>query len=222
MLRSQVEQVVLLLVLIFCGCESRPAPPQGSAPLSPGEKGAIRRDVEQAAEEAKSIVAPDPVVAIPAVPGWHNGIPRALPADSDGFTIAYDHPSGITVTLYQYTRGMQTVPADPAADEVQVELERAKSGIQTAVELGQWSSAKEIESGKVALGNSEQRALWSRFALVADGNDATSDTYVWTCNNAFFKVRCTRLTESLSKSQDAVDLLLTEFGKACQESASQQ
>jgi len=48
-------------------------------------------------------------------------------------------------------------------------MEQAKNGIKQAVQLGYWQAADETDSGIVQLGDSEKRALWSKFDLTVDG-----------------------------------------------------
>ena len=104
----------------------------------------------------------------------------------------------MSVTLYQFTRGLPAIPDDLGSRPIQDEMTRAKAGIQQAVQLGYWQAAKEVENGIVPLGGSGKQALWSRYSLTVGGTTARSDIYVWSHNNALFKLRCTR------RSKDAV------------------
>ena len=167
----------------------------------------LKRDAENA-RPPKSILE----FAIPA--DWTKSEPRALPTDDHGFTISIHHKSGLWVTLYQYTKGLASIPDDVNAPPVQQEMENAKSGIDMAVQLGNWQAAKEKFTDTVMLGDSQQETLWSQFDLTKDGKTLASDIYVWTHANAFFKLRCTSESEDVGSHQTILRPLLTALGNA--------
>ena len=131
--------------------------------------------------------------------------------------MAFHHPQGLTVTFYQFTRGLRDIPDDLRSDPIQIEMKRAKEGIQLAIQAGFWQSAKETDSGIVRLGASTKRALWSRHVLNVDGDEMTSDTYVWSHKNTLFKARCTFSGRDTNAEIETEDLseLLTALGNAC-------
>ena len=149
-------------------------------------------------------------LATPA--GWTKSEPLPLAPEDHGFTIAYDHESGLAVTLYQFTRGHQSIPNDLDSPIVKDELEKAKRGIEQARDLGYYQAAKEVDSKTVKLGDSEQKALWSLFQLTVDGKTIGSDIYVWSKNNTLFKLRCTSRGDESESNQEILKPLLTVLG----------
>ena len=59
------------------------------------------------------------------------------------------------MTLYQYTRGLTSIPDDVNAEPVTEEMRRAKSAIDQAVELGYYQAARESAMETVTLGDSD-------------------------------------------------------------------
>ncbi len=154
---------------------------------------------------------PSPVLDLPEPAGWTHTEPRSLPSQDVGFSVGYEHTSGVTVTFYQFTRGLNTISDDLESAQIKAELNNAKSAIREAAKLGLWDDATESGSGRRRLGASVCEALWSRFTLNINGQPATSDIYVWAHSNTLFKVRCT----SQSDDAEALDKLLTALGEAC-------
>ena len=98
---------------------------------------------EENTKEKGSTGPTKPAINLAAPPGWSRSEQRPLPTDDHGFTVAYEHKSGLAVTLYQFTRGHTSIPNDVNAALVKEELLRAKNGIELAVELGMWQDAEE-------------------------------------------------------------------------------
>jgi hypothetical protein len=91
-------------------------------------------------------------------------------------------------------------------------MDRARNGIQEAVELGVWLGARELQNRTIMLGDSRQQALWSQYELTVDEGTAMSDIYVWTRGNAFLKLRCTSRSSDVDSNQAVLHPLLTAFG----------
>ncbi|WP_146395927.1 hypothetical protein [Pseudobythopirellula maris] len=155
---------------------------------------------------------PAPNITLTTPSGWSKTETRALPPADHGFTVAYEHDSGLAVTLYQFTRGHNSISNDVNSPLLKEEMQHAKKGIEQAVQLGYWQAAKETEFKTVKLGDSEQQALWSQFHLTVDDMILASDIYVWAQNNTFFKLRCTSRSEDIASNQAALDPLLTALG----------
>lgn len=199
------------LIISAGGCgQSFPA----SSQLSPSERQQRLDDLAQAERDAENTKAPEPKLALVTPPGWTRTETRPLPPEDHGFTVAYNHESGLAVTLYQFTRGLTSIPNDVTSLPVKEEMTRARIGIEDAVQLGYWKAAKEIESKTVFLGDSQQQALWSQYHLTVDGMVVASDIYVWARSNTLFKVRCTSRTQDLAASQVVLGPLLTAFGSS--------
>ena len=165
--------------------------------------------------EAAKTKPPKPTITLPTLAGWSKSKPRPLPPTDHGFTVAYDHKkSGLTVTLYQFTRGLRSIPNDVNSAIIRKEMEGAKNGIEQVVQLGVWQAAKEIKSETVQLGNSQQRALWSQYELTVDGEVKASDIYVWAQANSIFKIRCTAESDDAESNQAVLAPLLTALGSA--------
>ena len=157
---------------------------------------------------------PDPLISLATPPGWTKSEPEPLPAGDEGFTVAYHHESGLTVTLYQFTRGLTSIPNDLESAPVKEEFRLAKDGIEQAVKLGIYQSAEEIETKTIMLGDSRQQAHWSQYRLTVEQVTVVSDIYVWSGSNTMFKLRCTCSTDDAAASQAALKPLLTAFGSA--------
>lgn len=216
--RRFVFMVFAVAMLFGCAAEP-PAAPYPSSSRSADAENAKEspRDVAAAKRETPGTESPVPVIELPSVEGWIRSEFRPLPPADHGFTVAYDHPVGMSVTLYQFTRGLTAIPDKLRSDEVRAEMKSAKAGIEQAVQMGKWQSAAETANGVVKLGESSQEAEWSRFKLTFDGRAVRSDTYIWVHANTFLKLRCTAQPQSPEPESDkALSLLLSAIGNACQ------
>jgi len=197
------------------GCDqSRPASPEAPSRISSPERQRILDDVAEAEREARNTVAPEPNITLATPPGWSKTETRALPPADHGFTVAYEHESGLAVTLYQFTRGLRSIPNDVNASPVKDEMRSAKNAIEQAVQLGVYQAADEIESKTVLLGESQQQALWSQYHLTVDGMVLASDVYVWAHSNTLFKIRCTCRSDDAPSNQEVLGPLLTALGSS--------
>ncbi len=216
---TSIRRCSLLAVVLLIGCtdqSTRNRPEKESKQSTEN----LRREVLDAIRESEKLPSPDPTIALPDVSGWSRSKRRTLPKGDDGFSLAYEHRSGITVTLYQYSRGLPIIPDDLEASVVKQEMARVKSGIKDAIKLGYYESAREIDSGITNLGDSTQKALWSQHELTVRGKKVKSDSYVWVHANNFFKVRCSGLALDSKDGTTKLREFLTALGKACQTKAS--
>jgi hypothetical protein len=172
------------------------------------------QDFEQAIRETEGLTPPIAVLKIEEVEGWEQSPMRSLPPEEHGFSVGYNHPLGITVTLYQYTRGITSIPNELDTPLIEDEMLGAKDGIQQLVDLGYYAKATETEHGKKKMGTSSQWAAWSRYSILADGNTITTDTYIWPVGNTIHKLRCTGQFQESSAEEAALGELLTAMGKA--------
>ncbi|MFO0976615.1 MAG: hypothetical protein U0996_09475 [Planctomycetaceae bacterium] len=207
---------VIVFAASFAGCDNRSAAPLSQPAITPPIKATEREEildaVAEAKREAQNTVPPAAKITLATPDGWTRTEPRPLPPSDNGFTVGYEHESGLTVTPYQFTRGLNVVPNELDSAAVQEEMQRAKSGIEQAVQLGYWHEAREVNSGTVGLGDSSQKALWSQYNLTVDGATLASDIYVWSHADTFFKLRCTCRTEDVGSNQTVLQPLLTAFG----------
>lgn len=139
-----------------------------------------------------------------------------MPVEEIGFSVAFGHEAGPTVTFYQYTRGLKSISDSLESDVVQREMTSAADGIRDLVDLGFWKSAELKESGTVMLGDSQRPAQRDRFEIAVDGGKRNSETYVWTHANAILKVRCTFRTDDPVAEAAVLRELLTALGNASQ------
>ncbi|MDB2685947.1 hypothetical protein N9Y42_01940 [Mariniblastus sp.] len=211
--RSVVVLALTLVVLI--GCERPPSSADGPAKLTPAEKERLLDALAKSERESKNATAPAASITLPTLSGWSKSEKRPLPPTDHGFTIAYDHEeSGLAVTLYQFTRGLTSIPNDVNSTIVKEEMAGAKMGIQQAVQFGAWQSAKEIKSEIIQLGESEQQALWSQYELTVDGELLASDIYVWAQANTIFKIRSTSHSKDAESNHAVIEPLLTALGSS--------
>lgn len=212
MTRSVSPRIILALLIMTAGGTygCRPVEPSNSPP----EDRQLLEKMNSALEAGQNAEATEPVVMLPLPPpGWTRTERRPLPSEDHGFTVGYDHESGLAVTLYQFTRGLTSIPSGTQSPEVQEEMQHAKSGIEQAVALNLWKAARQIESRTVSLGNSSQQALWSRYELTSQQDEVlSSEIYIWARENTFFKLRCTCRLEDIAANQTILAPLLTAFG----------
>ena len=213
--------VPTLLTLCFCGCGSQktdsPAGPPGVSPTeaSPPEQEQTRAVVADLQTESQNAEPIEPSVTLPTLPGWTKSEPRPLPLADHGFSVAYDHEeTGLTVTLYQFTRGLSSIPNDVNSAIVKEEMKGARYGIEQAVKFGIWEAAKETKSETIQLGDSQQQALWSQYELTVDGAKVASDIYVWAQANKLFKIRSTSQSKDAKSDQATLVPLLTALGSS--------
>ena len=160
-------------------------------------------------------VMPKPVIELATPTGWTKSDPQPLPAADCGFTVAYEHESGLSVTFYQYTLGRPSIPNDVNSPAIKEELRGAKRAIDQAVEFGIWQSAKEKTTEIITLGDTQQKVLWSQYDLTrTDGKMVISDMYVWARANTFFKLRCTSESDEVAGNRAVLKPLLTALGSA--------
>ena len=180
--------------------------------MSSPEKQEIFEAIDKAERESSDTVPPAPNVSLTTPTDWSRSATRPLSTDDHGFSVAYEHDSGLTVTLYQYTRGRTHIPNDLTSPIVIKEMTGAKAAIMQAVEFGMWQAAKELDSKTVFLGDSKQQDLWAQFQLTSDDVMLTSDIYVWAHTNTFFKLRVTCHSSDAQSNRAVLKPLLTSLG----------
>ncbi len=207
--------IVAFFVVTASGCSEPQTPSDSTTGKTTSQNNEYQfNSIEQSVRRSQNGEVLEPVIDLVTPPGWSKSELRALPTDDHGFTVAFEHESGLCVTLYQYTRGQSSIPDDVDSASVREELQLAKNGIEQAVEFGFWQAAKENASGTIMLGDSQQKALWSQYNLTVDGTTVASDIYVWTCSNAFLKLRCSSRSEDVTSNQTVLKPLLTSLGSS--------
>lgn len=214
--RIHLSTVLILLVASTLGCDSGTAPPSSrpanAGPFTAAQRNELRDAVARSEREAQNTIPPSAKITLATPAGWTRSKVRPLPPSDNGFSVAYEHESGLAVTLFQYTRGLAVVPEALDSTALQEEMQGAKDGIQQAAQAGYWQVAKEVESGIVPLGDSSMKALWSQYQLTANGMTFASDIYMWSHSNTFFKLRCTCRNDDVRSNQEVLHGLLTALG----------
>lgn len=214
--RILARTFAVILILTGVGCDNPNAPGRGNdrskTPLTDAERQKMLDKVKQSISEARKLEPPAPKITLATPPGWTRSPLRALPADDNGFSVGYDHDSGLTVTLYQLTRGLKSIPDDVNSRVLDDEMIRAKSGIEQGIQLGFYESANEQESRIIPLGDSEQKSRWCRYQITVDGGKVTSEIFLWARDNTIFKLRITSRSADTATDQQILRPLLTAFG----------
>lgn len=104
---------LVLFVAVGCNLDS------SERPLSQRERDEILDAIAEAELEAQGTVPPPAEISLPTADGWIKTDRRPLPPQDNGFTVGYDHKSGLAVTLYQFTRGRSSISDDLNAPEMQ-------------------------------------------------------------------------------------------------------
>jgi hypothetical protein len=218
LLQHFVVMALVLLIIVASGCNGSSTSTQSlnNTPTHDDfvDSQQLLDKIARAERDSQNTQAPEPIIDLVTPPGWSRSERRPLPTDDHGFTIAYEHESGLAVTLYQYTRGLTYIPNDVNTSLIKGEFNRARNGIEQAVQLGLWQSAKEKTHETVTLGNSQQQALWSQYELAVNGVTVVSDIYVWVHSNFFLKLRCTSRSKEINSNQAVLKPLLSSLGSA--------
>ena len=212
MIEKSFFVAVLVVALSGAGCDA----PTGRSTSDPeGTNAELLQAVMDAEQRALEATIPPAAIEFPDLSEWTRSEPRPLPPEDVGFTVGYNHPIGISVTLYQFSRGHSAIPDDLESGLVPEELDQARDGINQVKQLGYWKEARETDQGIVNLGTSAKQAVWCRHAVAVEGEgNLISDTYVWAHANQLFKVRATSHVSEL-ETEMLMGELLSAFGNAC-------
>jgi hypothetical protein len=157
-----------------------------------------------------------PKLPFPKLEGWALADPRPLPTESGGYIVSYnsDQPH-IAVTIYVYNRGLNRIPSDLTGPDIQREFNTAKDSIHIAKQRGLYQEAKEEESKQSTLGPDKNapKALYARFRLTIKEQQTFSEIYVLPHQNAFVKVRITRVSDDEKATQEKLARLYTALTK---------
>lgn len=155
------------------------------------------------------------VFELPASDGWDRGESRAFADKDAGFSVAYDSTDpAITVTLYQYSAGLDSIPDDVESNVVKKEMEGMQDGINQAKRLGYYDEVVKKEAKTVQLDGSKVKALWCRFAIESRGEKTNSQCFMTTCKNRFIKIRITYAENDSEAAEKKLNRLLAGIGKA--------
>ena len=224
-----------VFLILFCGCsaERNDQPAQGQPAQgqheqrqpAPGQDVSDNEDGPGQDDGAASGPQPDgsgiqpselvdpsaPVLVPPEIAGWDSSGIRELPGN-EGFSVAYDHPTGVTLTLFQFDRGLESIPDSLESPEVANEMREARSQIQTMTEMGMWEMSEEMESGTTTLGESDRQVVYAKYKIRSSRRRAHSYIYLWSQNNQFLKIRMTCSPYQTQEEKQAISELLTALG----------
>ena len=163
----------------------------------------------------KTVLAPltldDLAIQLPDVEGWQKSDIQKYPTEDLGFSVNYDSRMGGRVTIYVYSGGRKSIPNDITDTIIKGELEKAKSEIHRAAEMGYYQNVREVKNDTVTLGGSsgKVKALRSLFDMSAGGRDLASEIYLFAHQNRFIKIRASR--QRSQTVNEALIGLLAEF-----------
>lgn len=180
--------------------------------LSKEERQQTLDELHALQEASKKLHPPVLEFDFPVVDGWIKSAPDPFP--SGGFSIAYNHEQGVTLTLYQYTRELSVIPDDLSADVVVEEFAISNSGLNEAVDLGIYDSVELTETGVIKLGESETNSHWSSYIVKRDDTKSATEVYLWTFKNKFYKLRLSSSVDRSKSMKKAIRDLLTALGEA--------
>lgn len=152
-------------------------------------------------------------LSFPDVKGWDRTPARPLPPDSGGYSVAYRSADGAAITLYVYNRNLPRVPDDLSSAAVKREMDGAKEAILELKRQGKYDEAKEEESGKSTLGEGGRPALYARYRLKVQEQEAVSEIFVLAHRNHFIKVRATRPADGPKVLPEAVAKLYAKISE---------
>lgn len=130
-----------------------------------------------------------------------------------GISVGYNEP-GITVTVYVYTMGMKTIPADLNSSILKDHFRQAAGDIARLVEMGYYSNLNKISEDEVVWGDNgaDARSLHGLFSYRQSGRDLLSHLYLLGFRNHFIKIRFTYDKEIQEPAEKVQKDFLREFG----------
>ena len=218
----KIVRLLIVALLVFSGCEKMQSSRDNKRKSdfdrlvrSDNVSAEERKLNDQAIEaliEAEKSAPPAAVIDLPIVNGWTKPDSRRLP--QDGMSVAYNHAKRLTVTLYQYSRGLASVPTDIDAEVIKQEYANSRDGLEQIVEMGLYDSLELQGEGVVALGDSKTKAHWASYLGKIGEEESLSEVYIWSCNIRFFKIRITTSTHRSRAMEEALTELLTAIGNS--------
>ncbi|MEM7456064.1 MAG: hypothetical protein AAF456_17075 [Planctomycetota bacterium] len=155
-----------------------------------------------------------PVFDLPQPEGWEFSGARELQGADGDFSVAYEHPTGVTLTLFQYTNDLVSIPEDLDSPELKSEMREARAQIQRMTALGMWLMSEEMDSGLTTLGDSSRNVVFSKYKIRTENRRAHSYIYLWAQDDHFLKIRMTCSPYRTQEEKLAISELLTALGNA--------
>ena len=198
---SNAVLLLVLLVLSLAGCQ------QESAGTSSAGSSA-----SHGVDDVKDKVDSSAVVDFPFVDGWSHPDKRPLPRN--GLSVAYNHKSGMTATVYQYSGGLASVPDDIQSRAVLDEFANSRAGLKQAVEAGVYDDLVLEDEDIVSLGDSAVKTHWASYLVQREGASIATEIFVWTHKNQFFKLRLSTSPKRTEADKASLGELFTAIGEA--------
>lgn len=131
-----------------------------------------------------------------------------------GISVGYNG-SGITVTVYVYTMGMKTIPANLNSSILKDHFQQATGDIARLVEMDRYSNLNKISEDEVVWGDNgaDTRSLHGSFSYSQSGRDLLSHLYLLGFRNHFIKIRFTYDKEIQELAEKIQKDFLREFSR---------
>ena len=131
-----------------------------------------------------------------------------------GVSIGYNGP-GITVTIYVYTMGMKTIPADLHSSELKDHFKQAASDIVRAGEMGLYSNVQKVSDGEAVWdpAGTGTASFHASYSYTQHGRDRLSHLYLMEHRNHFLKIRFTYDKEIQEAAENTQRDFLAEFSR---------
>ncbi len=148
----------------------------------------------------------DAEISFPDIDGWEKGEIKRFPRKELGYMVNYESREGGRITVYVYNPGLKNIPNGFESRVVKEEVKNAEQGLYIFEERGYYKNVKKIKEDTISF-NGQSDGIISRrslFNFSADGDDLTSEVYVFGYKNQFIKFRATRLRERNGVRNEAV------------------
>ena len=206
---SNAVLLLVLLVLSLAGCQQESA---GTSSAGSSASHGVDDVKDKVLKHLKDKVDSSAVVDFPFVDGWSNPDKRPLPRN--GLSVAYNHKSGMTATVYQYSGGLASVPDDIQSGAVLDEFANSRAGLKQAVEAGVYDDLVLEDEDIVSLGDSAVKTHWASYLVQREGASIATEIFVWTHKNQFFKLRLSTSPKRTEADKASLGELFTAIGEA--------
>lgn len=154
-------------------------------------------------------------IEFPEIDGWEKGEVTKYPSSALGYSIGYESDKGEIVTVYVYNGGLKVIPNDVNHKTIKDEMDRAKGDIHQVAKMGYYENVKELKNDTITLSgeSGKVKALHALLTFKANGQDVSSEIFIWSHQNYFIKIRATRKTEKEIVNSKEFTAFLAEMDK---------
>ncbi|MBC2736563.1 MAG: hypothetical protein HF981_19540 [Desulfobacteraceae bacterium] len=134
-----------------------------------------------------------------------------------GVSIGYNGP-GITVTVFVYTMGMDTIPTDLNSSVIKNHFKQVKNDIVKAEKMGSYSEVEMISEGVVTWGDTgaNVNSLLASFSYKQKNRKRLSYLYLMGFRDHFLKIRFTYNVEMQKEAEKVQEDFLREISSMLQ------